>query len=149
MPQITVTTSNTFVDAQTAGSRPGQARRGKSRRSADEHLKQRIQQVRQQVYRTACSATWAEDCLYRGAQYSPDFRCQCTLCRERFPERLYPREARQSDYSADCQLEAENDPELAEDLDRLRNDRERMGSVFIVRGSDERGRVATRQSRAD
>jgi hypothetical protein len=145
MPQITVITTNKSVNAQVANARARQRSRNKLRRPVDEQLRQHIEQVRHQVYRTACSATWAEDCFYRGAQYLPDFRCNCALCRDKFPDRLYPREARQSDYSADCQMETENDPELAEDLDRLRNDRERVGSVFIVRGSDERVPLPTRR----
>jgi len=147
MPQITATT-NTPNAAPCVGARPAPGRRNKPQRPVDEQLRERVEQIRQQVYRTACSATWAEDCLYRGAEYSPDFRCNCSVCRERFPERLYPREARQSDFSGDCQMEAENDPELAEELERLRNDRERVGSVFIVRGCDERGRAPTRRLRA-
>lgn len=149
MSQITANAANTFEAGISLAARPSPGRRSKPRRPVDEQLKARVEQVRQQVYRTVCSATWAEDCLYRGVAYAPDFRCHCNVCREKFPDRLYPREARQSDYSGDCQLETENDPELAEDLERLRNDRERVGSVFIVRGSEERARMPTRRIRAD
>jgi hypothetical protein len=38
---------------------------------------------------------------------------------------------RESNYSLDCQIETDEDPEFAEELARLRNDRPRFGSVFI------------------
>jgi hypothetical protein len=149
MPQVTVNHTHTTVVARSGHGWMGQRGRRKLRRPVNEQLRQHVEEIRQQVYRTVCSATWADDCLYRGAQYVPDFRCHCAVCREKFPDRLYPREARQSDYSGDCQTEVEHDPEFAEELDRLRNDRERVGSVFIVRESEERGRALSRRPRAD
>jgi hypothetical protein len=44
-------------------------------------------------------------------------------------------------------METEDDPELAEDLSRLRNDRDRVGSVFIVRDSEDRGGAGMRRVR--
>jgi hypothetical protein len=44
-------------------------------------------------------------------------------------------------------METEDDPELAEDLNRLRNDRDRVESVFIVRDSEDRGSAALRRVR--
>jgi hypothetical protein len=38
-------------------------------------------------------------------------------------------------YSLDCQIEADEDPEFAEEFIRLRNDRARFGSVFIGRST--------------
>ena len=67
----------------------------------------------------------------RGADYAPDFRCDCPVCREFFPKRRHPRAARESRYSPDCQIETEEDPEFAEEFARLRNDRPRFGSVLI------------------
>ena len=147
MSHITVATINISLETDGAGAGGRRRARKRTARPVDEQLRQRIEQIRQQVSRMVCSATWAEDCLYRGAQYVPNFRCHCALCREKFPERRYPREARQSDYSGDCQLEVEHDPEFAEELERLRNDRERVGSVFIVRHSEERGRHANGRAR--
>jgi hypothetical protein len=100
-------------------------------RQSQELLRRQIDEARREVGTVACSSTWAEDCLYRGADYAPDFRCQCAVCRAEYPERLYPRAAMESRYSVDCQVETEVDPELAEDLARLRNDRLRAGSVCI------------------
>jgi hypothetical protein len=147
MPQTSEAVTNVTV-APATKLRPRPRGRNKPHRAADAQLRERVEQIRQQVFRTVCSATWADDCLYRGARYAPDFRCRCALCREKFPDRLHPREARQSDFSGDCQMESEHDPELAEDLDRLRNDRDRVGSVFIVRDSDDRGRGASRRARS-
>jgi len=145
MPQIT--NANIVVAAPPPNIQASRRMRKKSHPPVDAHLRERVEQIRQQVLRTVCSATWAEDCLYRGAKYAPDFHCRCTLCREKFPDRLHPREARQSDFSGDCQMETEDDPELAEDLNRLRNDRDRVGSVFIVRDSEDRGSAALRRVR--
>jgi len=110
----------------------------RERRAAEQELRHQIEQVRQKLDRLVCSSVWAEDCLYRGAEYVPDFRCSCALCRSEFPQRRYPRQARQSDISVECQVETDEDPELAEDLARLRNDRVRLGSVFIATGRDDR-----------
>ena len=89
-----------------------------------------LRQFRQEIEELACSAAWAEDCLFRGARYAPDFRCQCPNCRKFFPNRLHPRPVRESKYSIDCQVETDEDPEFAEEFARLRNDRPRYGSVF-------------------
>jgi hypothetical protein len=99
-----------------------------------------LRKIRQEIDETVCSATWAEDCLYRGAEYCPDFKCACPVCSGSFPNRLHPRPVRESDYSLDCQVEAGEDPEFAEELERLRNDRPRSGSVFIGRSGSQRGR---------
>jgi hypothetical protein len=101
------------------------------RSGSDEQLSGQLAKARRTVTATACSSAWAEDCLYRGALYVPDFQCQCRICREKFPQRLYPHSSRQSNISTDCQVEAMEDPEFAEDFARLRNDRARVGSVFF------------------
>ncbi len=93
-----------------------------------------VEILRGRILSVVCSGAWADDCLYRGAEYAPDFRCACARCRADFPDRLHPRQARQSALSGDCQVECEEDPELAEDLAKLRSDHVRVGSVFIVRG---------------
>jgi len=88
--------------------------------------------LRTEVAQTVCSAAWLEDCLYRGIVYRPDFQCACALCRGQFPNRRHPRSARQSLLSSDCQdMQEDLDPELAEELARLRNDRQRIGSVCV------------------
>ena len=92
-----------------------------------------LRQIRREIDEKVCSATWAEDCLYRGAEYSPDFTCSCPVCRNLFPNRRHPRPVRESRYSLDCQIESDEDPEFAEEFIRLRNDRARFGSVFIAR----------------
>jgi hypothetical protein len=98
----------------------------------DVEFRRRLRASQRQIARAACSSTWREDCLYRGAEYEPDFHCQCGQCAEKFPHRLHPRDYRESDYSSDCQVEqSEVDDELAEDLTRLRNERQRIGSVFL------------------
>jgi hypothetical protein len=90
-----------------------------------------VRHIRHQIEETACSSTWAEDWLYRGAAYAPDFQCKCLACRTLFPNRRHPRPVRESDYAADCQIETYEDPEFAEELAKLRNDRQRYGSIFI------------------
>ena len=91
----------------------------------------KLDYLRMQTTRIACSATWAEDWLYRGASYAPDFVCWCETCREHYPQRLYPRPNRETFISIDCQTEVEEDPELREELAKLRNDRPRLGSLFL------------------
>jgi hypothetical protein len=103
-------------------------------------LLRQVRQIRREIEETVCSATWAEDCLYRGADYSPDFRCSCPVCRNLFPNRRHPRPVRESQYSLDCQIEVDEDPEFSEEFIRLRNDRPRFGSVFIGRSSGQSGR---------
>lgn len=91
-----------------------------------------VLQLRAEVAQTVCSSSWMEDCLYRGVVYLPDFQCSCALCREHFPHRRHPRQAIQSLISADCQAMHEDlDPDIAEELARLRNDRQRIGSVCL------------------
>jgi hypothetical protein len=91
----------------------------------------RVHAARKKLRQIACSSTWAEDCLHRGAAYSPDLKCQCPNCREKFPNRLHPRPVQETNISSDCQQETEADPDLAEELKALRNDRPRLGSVFL------------------
>jgi hypothetical protein len=104
----------------------------------------KLSEIRHEIDETVCSATWAEDCLYRGAEYCPDFKCACPVCSAEFPNRRHPRPVRESDYSLDCQVEAGEDPEFAEELARLRNDRPRAGSVFVGRSGGQRGRKTFR-----
>jgi hypothetical protein len=126
MSEMVVNNPNIVIDA------PGQDPRAASPGSAaDAPLLRRLRQARREIEALACSAVWAEDCLYRGADYLPDFQCDCPACRARFPDRRYPRAVRESRYSIDCQVETDEDPEFAEDLALLRNDRARVGSVFI------------------
>jgi hypothetical protein len=134
MSELVVNNPNIVVDA------PGHpheflrtADAPRSRSSSESSLVRRVRQLRREIEELACSATWAEDCLYRGADYPPDFECSCPACKSRFPNRRHPRPVRESSYSLDCQVESDEDPELAEDLARLRNDRVRIGSVFVRR----------------
>jgi hypothetical protein len=94
-------------------------------------LIRQLRRFRREVEELVCSAAWAEDCLFRGASYAPDFRCTCPNCRKFFPNRLHPRPFRESNYSIDCQIETNEDPEFAEEFARLRNDRPRVGSAFL------------------
>jgi hypothetical protein len=110
-----------------------------ARRETEIALLRQVRQFRQKLDQIVCSATWAEDCLFHGAQYAPDFKCGCSLCRRFFPDRRYPRGARESNYSVDCQIETDEDPEFAEEFARLRNDRPRYGSVFATRPRSMRG----------
>jgi hypothetical protein len=112
---------------------------------AGEQLHRQIEQIREKIFLIACSAAWAEDCLYRGIEYMPNFRCRCALCRSKFPDRLYPRQARESNVSVDCQVEVDEDPELAEDLANLRNERMRVGSVFLSGERKDRSRAKRRR----
>jgi hypothetical protein len=144
MTQIVVNNTNMIIETSPPAFQTRQARLERQQRmralhhaarpadqAPQELARRQIDQARRQVVGVACSSTWAEDCLYRGAEYAPDFRCQCAVCRAEFPDRRYPRPAMESRYSVDCQVEADVDPELAEDLARLRNDRLRAGSVCI------------------
>jgi len=137
MSEMVVNNPNILVDAsgeESRGKSPGSAARYRAARpqtDAEAALLRRLRQVRREIEALVCSAVWAEDCLYRGADYDPDFKCNCPVCRALFPDRRYPRAVRESRYSIDCQVETDEDPELAEDLARLRNDRARVGSVFI------------------
>lgn len=133
MAEIAVNNPNIVVDASGGGAeRPGRPHQSRPPRSeAETALLRQLRHIRRQIEETACSSTWAEDWLYRGAAYAPDFQCACPACRALFPNRRHPRPVRESNYSLDCQVETEEDPEFAEELARLRNDRPRVGSVFI------------------
>lgn len=134
MQEMVVNNPNIILDTPDF---PGRDRRGvragRAVSEAEAAILRQIRQFRREIEETVCSATWAEDCLYRGENYSPDFRCACPVCRKLFPERLYPRAVRESKYSLDCQVETDEDPEFAEEFARLRNDRPRIGSVIIGR----------------
>ncbi|HEX4056221.1 MAG TPA: hypothetical protein VHX86_18325 [Tepidisphaeraceae bacterium] len=137
MAEIVVNNPNIVVDADSEGEAEGRlGRRHQNRQTRSEPettLLRQLRHIRRQIEETACSSTWAEDCLYRSAAYAPDFQCACPACRTLFPNRRHPRPVRESNYSLDCQVEAEEDPEFAEERARLRNDRPRFGSVFIGR----------------
>lgn len=147
MDNLIVNNPNIIVIAQVK-SRDGRSRYCPTAPNARQAALQRqLREIRREIDALVCSATWAEDCLYRGSDYPPDFRCKCRLCREKFPDRRHPRDARQSEYSIDCQLEAEEDPELAEELQRLRNDRPRSGSVFLGNNPGSIGRRRRRHGK--
>ena len=135
MPEMTVNNPNIVVNASIAGGsgfrRPHRGGAGHSRTQMT--LLRQLSQIRREIEELVCTSTWAEDCLFRGAEYAPDFRCACPVCRSLFPNRRHPRAVRESAYSLDCQVETDEDPEFAEELARLRNDRPRFGSVFIGR----------------
>ena len=140
MPEVIVNNPNIFVDApaiavDAPGRRGFHAPGGRLQSEAETSLLRRLREVRHEIEELTCSATWAEDCLYRGADYVPDFECSCPVCRTVFPHRRHPRDGRESKFSIDCQVETHEDPELAEDLARLRNDRPRIGSVFVGRST--------------
>jgi hypothetical protein len=138
MTELVVNNPNILVDSSARGigcGRPGRA--GRTHTERETAVLRQLRQIRREIDKTVCSATWAEDCLYRGADYLPDFRCSCPVCRNLFPNRRHPRPVRESEYSLDCQIEADEDPEFAEEFVRLRNDRTRFGSVFIARSSRE------------
>lgn len=135
MQATEVKNPNIFVDvskSSPAGAAPHRNAFGPSERSAaDAQLMREIAEIRLQIEQLVCSATWGEDCLYRGADYAPDFRCSCPVCRELYPDRRHPRPVLESKYSIDCQIETNEDPEFAEEFAKLRNDRVRVGSVFL------------------
>ena len=134
MPEIVVNNANAVFDAKNDASSRRAGRDVREGRSESEAaLLRQLRKVRREIEQIACSSTWAEDCLYRGAAYAPDFRCSCPACRTLFPNRRYPRAVRESSYSTDCQVESDEDPELAEELALLRNERVRIGSVFLRR----------------
>jgi hypothetical protein len=133
MSDLVVNNPNILVDTQLRpGGRRFPDRAGRTRTEGEMAAVRQLRRIRREIEETVCSATWAEDCLYRGADYPPDFRCSCPVCRNLFPNRLHPRPVRESKYAPDCQIEAEEDPEFSEDFLRLRNDRMRIGSVFIA-----------------
>ena len=133
MSKMIVTNPNILFDSSTREGGDIQADRRLDRPHCDAEISliREVRRLRQEIEELACSATWAEDCLFRGADYAPDFRCDCPVCREFFPNRRHPRGVRESRYSLDCQIETDEDPEFAEEFARLRNDRRRIGSVFI------------------
>jgi hypothetical protein len=134
MPEIVVNNPNIVVDAPSNGDAARFRRRSQNQAPRPQNemaLVRQLRQLRHEIEETACSSTWAEDWLYRGAAYAPDFQCDCPVCRNLFPNRRHPRPVRESRYSLDCQIETDEDPEFAEELARLRNDRPRFGSVFI------------------
>jgi hypothetical protein len=136
MAELVVNNPNILVDSPVRGvgcRRPGVA--GRMHTERETAVLRQVRQIRREIDERVCSATWAEDCLYRGADYLPDFSCSCPVCRNLFPNRRHPRPVRESEYSLDCQIEADEDPEFAEEFVRLRNDRTRFGSVFIARSS--------------
>jgi hypothetical protein len=135
MAGLTVNNPNIVVNASIAGgSGFRRLRRGGPGHSRTQTtLLRQLSQIRREIEELVCTSTWAEDCLFRGAEYAPDFQCACPACRSLFPNRRHPRAVRESAYSLDCQVEADEDPEFAEDFARLRNDRPRFGSVFIRR----------------
>jgi hypothetical protein len=138
MTELVVNNPNRLVDSSargTGGRRPDRA--GRAHTEQETAVLRQLSQIRREIDERVCSATWAEDCLYRGVDYLPDFRCSCPVCRNLFPNRRHPRPVRESAYSLDCQIEADEDPEFAEEFIRLRNDRPRFGSVFIGRSSRE------------
>jgi hypothetical protein len=153
MSQSAISNANIVVEQQppietrTARRKRLKASAASQTQSQGELLCRQIAQIREKIFRLACSSAWAEDCLYRGTDYAPDFRCRCGLCRAKFPNRRYPRAARESTISVDCQVEADEDPELAEDLARLRNERVRIGSVFVSMPQYDRGSSAGRKKR--
>jgi hypothetical protein len=136
MPELVVNNPNILVDSSSRDIDGRRRYRGDSAQTeAETAVLQGLRQIRREIDERVCSATWAEDCLYRGADYSPDFRCACPVCQKLFPNRRHPRPVRESLYSLDCQVEMDEDPEFAEEFNRLRNDRPRFGSVFIGRSS--------------
>jgi hypothetical protein len=131
MAKVIVNNPNIFLESSYADAGIGAAALRSAAPAEDDLAAVRLlRQFRREIEELACSAAWAEDCLFRGARYAPDFRCQCSNCRKFFPNRLHPRSFRESRYSIDCQVETDEDPEFAEEFARLRNDRPRFGSVF-------------------
>jgi hypothetical protein len=149
---MVVSNRNIVVDAKgfrRKSRRTRQRGRGKYTWRANEaKLLALIARFRREIEALACSSAWAEDCLYRGVNYVPDFRCACNLCRDRYPKRRFPQPAKESSISIDCQVEAEVDPELAEDLARLRNEPVRSGSIFIANRHTDRGSGTTRRNKS-
>jgi hypothetical protein len=151
MAELTVISPNTLFDASGAGAEARFAIRRRSEQSrsgADAEMSNQVLQIRRRIDETACSSTWAEDWLYRGVDYAPDFECKCEVCRTLFPNRLHPRPVRETDYSTDCQDETSEDPEFAEELAKLRNDRPRYGSIFVSGGTKSVGHSRSRTMRS-
>jgi hypothetical protein len=134
MAEIVINNPNIVFDAPGSGDaaqRPGRLQDRPPRTEAAAVLARQLREARRQIEEVACTSTWVEDCLYRGAAYAPDFQCACPVCRTLFRDRRHPRPVRESKYSLDCQVEADEDPEFAEELAILRNDRARCGSAFL------------------
>ena len=133
MAELVVNNPNIVIDASNSGAAAkfGRRQHREHRPETEVAIVRQLREVRREIEETACSSTWAEDWLYRGATYAPDFQCNCPACRTLFTSRRHPRPVRESNYSVDCQIEANEDPEFAEELARLRNDRPRFGSVFV------------------
>jgi hypothetical protein len=148
MSDLIVNNPNILIDAPRVGGTRTTQPPDVNRRDGELAALKKLREIRREIDRTVCSSTWAEDCLFRGADYPPDFKCGCPVCRARFPERLHPRPVRESAYAADCQVEAAEDPEFAEEFARLRNDRLRAGSVFIGRSSVHGAGARAAQKRA-
>jgi len=154
MSNLTVTNTNIVVESLQTAKRRKRAKKLAAhcadwgRAEQQTRLRALAEKFRRHVESIVCSSVWAEDCLFRGANYEPDFRCSCNLCQARFPKRLHPRPVRESAISLDCQAEIEADPDLAEDLRRLRNERERIGSAFVARRQLDRGSKSSRRSAA-
>ncbi len=146
MSEVIVNNPNILVDGSSGGGAGLRRQRPRDpvHSATQMTLLRQLSQIRREIEGLVCTATWAEDCLFRGAEYAPDFRCACPVCRELFPNRRYPRAVRESAYSLDCQVEADEDPEFAEELARLRNERPRFGSVFLGRGGNASGRDSRR-----
>jgi hypothetical protein len=147
MSDLVVNNPNILIDAPPVRGNPKLSRASQfhePRPEKEASLVRELHQMRRHIEETACSSTWAEDWLYRGAHYAPDFQCKCAACRMLFPDRRHPRPVRESDYSLDCQIESNEDPEFAEELARLRNDRPRYGSIFV---KGERGSFAAADRR--
>jgi hypothetical protein len=132
VPKIAVNNPNIIIVASKKEPRSGEPiSESQARRNRKVVAVRLIRRAKLRLREMACSSTWAEDCLFRGAQYAPNFKCKCFRCTELFRRRLYPPGVRESDYSLDCQVEADEDPEFAQDFARLRNDWLRAGSVVI------------------
>lgn len=136
MSELVVNNPNILVDSTSRDPRSGRPDRGgRTRTEGEMTVLRQLRQILREIDETVCSATWAEDCLYRGADYLPDFVCSCPVCRNLYPHRRHPRPVRESKYSLDCQIETDEDPEFSEEFLLLRNDRARIGSVFIGRSA--------------
>ena len=97
MIEMVVNNPNTVNVSPSPKIAPRKRRRGgKPHSQSDAELMVRIGQMRRDIEELVCSAAWAEDCLYRGADYPPDFQCECAICRAFFPNRRYPRPVRES-----------------------------------------------------
>jgi hypothetical protein len=151
MSKLAVTNTNIVVESIEAPKRRKRPKKTANtgadwgRSEQQTRLRALAEKFRRHVDSLVCSSAWAEDCLFRGANYEPDFRCSCNLCQARFPKRLHPRPVRETAVSLDCQVEIDADPDLADDLRRLRNERERIGSAFVARRQMDRGSGSSRR----